>query len=287
MTFEKKHIVKSLMAVALALTAGHLGITLRQDFPQSTVNPYPANENAYRMGVEENAMGAYRRFSEGVDSLLIHDYAIRQTWIRNELVHFDRGVYSRKQVRIPPDFAITLFNIDLKSLAESGGWGIYDAQENMKTGDLSVYLGREGKVYQVIQLLVSGGLQHTGKNISILVAGFGLTYDELTRSFIEFPEPITLIVPPGQEYSAIIAHEARRNGKPVIFRVPERKNILKFETSMVYDSNAVSRFYSLIQQTPNGGGILFYEKKNALDLLTAELPKLPKRGIYIKPYTKN
>ncbi len=285
MTAQKIHTVKILIILVLFFTAVHLWVSFRRAAPDAA-GALPAGAAGYPVGADETSLKVYAPFSLAVDSLLTGDYGLRESWIKNEPVQYDRHKYLRKTVQIPPDFATTLFNADLKQLADRYEWKIYSAQENIKTGDFSVEVGKDFRIYERIQMLVSKRMASETKTVSVLVSGFGLTYNDLTRAFIELPEPVTMVVPPGQEFSKIISHEARRAGKTVIFRVPERKNIIRFESVEPYDTSLVSRFYSVLRQAKDRDAIVFYEKKPVLDLLSAELPRLPKRGIRITPFTR-
>lgn len=287
MALTKIQQAKLLTAVALFFTVIHLWLSLSHAGKSPSFGTAGSAEWAsmgkagLNIGVEDEALKDFIPFDRAIDSLLITDYNVAAARIKNDQVQYDRMNYLRKVVQVHSDFAVTLFNTDLKDLADRFGWDIYNVQENLKTGDLTADLGKDSRIYQRLQLMVNRRLKNETKSVSVMISGFGLTYDDLTRGFIEFPESITLVVPKGQEYSKIITHEAKRAGKTVIQRIPEQKNIIRFEAMERLDSIMTRDFYDALRKASDRDVILLYEKQSVFDLLSAELPKLPKKGYRI------
>jgi hypothetical protein len=293
MTLKKEHWVKILFILTLLFSAVHLWISFQRADSDSKnagwkVDDewFASNPTGLKIGVDAESLNDYDRFDRIIDSLLTEDYNIKKAWIKNNPVQYDNLNYIRKSAQIPQDFAVTLFNTDLKEQADLHGWRIYNVQENIKTGDLVADIGRDSRIYQHLQLMVNRRLKSESKSFSVLISGFGLTYDDITRGFIELPEAVTMVVPKGQEYSKIITHEARRSGKTVIQRIPDQKNMIRFEATDRYDSAMIADFYATIQKAADRDAILFYEKQAVLELLTNELPKLPKKGYRIVNFAR-
>ncbi len=289
MTLRKTQQVKVLFIAALFLCVLHLWISFHRAAPGNrgtNTEWMSSSKSGMPIGVSGESLKEYTAFDRAIDSLLAEDYGLLPARIKNDPVQYDNRIYNRKVVQVHPDFPVTLFNTDLKEYADRFGWEIYNVQESLKTGDLTADIGRDSRIYEHLQLMVNRKLAAESKSLSILVSGFGLTYDDMTRAFIGIPESITLVVPKGQEYSKIITHEARRAGKAVIPRIPDLKTIIRFEAADLYDSAMAGEFYTTLRKAPDRSLILFYEKKSVLDLLTAELPKLPKKGYRIVQYSR-
>jgi hypothetical protein len=293
MILQKTHWVKILLILLLLFIAVHLWISFHRAVPgykntgrEDDNEWFASNPADLKIGVDEESLSEFAGFDRIIDSLLTEEYNIAKSWIKSDPVQYDNLNYIRKVVQIPTDFSVTLFNTDLKEYADRYGWRIYNVQENIKNGDLTADIGKGSRIYQHLQLMLNRRLKSESKSFSILISGFGLSYDDMTRAFIDLPESITLVVPKGQEYSKIIAYEARRSGKTVIQRIPDQKNIIRFEAADRYDSAMISDFYATIQKAGDREAILFYEKKAVLELLTNELPKLPKKGYRIINYAR-
>ncbi len=294
---QKQRALKILATVALGLAALHLWLSHERVGSPPLVDPesdapqdaalLPARDNRYRIGTTEQTLNEYALMDTLIDSMLVNDYGIWRKWIRNDRVQRENALYLRKIVRIPPGFAATLFNIDLKQLAEAHRWDILDVREKMarQAGAVDFFLdiGRDRTVYSQIHMLVNRNFRPVGKDLSLVVSGFGLSYDELTRAFLQLPEPIALVVPTGQQYSKIISHEARRSGKVVLNRLPEKRELVYLEDDP--DEGAMKqRLYDTLEKAPSGACIVAYEKVGTLNALRSVLPRLAKRGYRIVGY---
>lgn len=292
---SRKRLLKALVSVALALTSFHLWVSLDRLAPSmSEDDSVPRNAALVsdhashpELGTDEETLIEFATVDSLIDSLLIHGYDLRPAWIKTGRVQTERALYERKIVQIPRNFAVTLFNLDLKNLLEPAGWSVMAVRERMSRlpGALDVFVdvGREHTVFAQLHLLVSASLPTRGKEVALVVSGFGLSYDELTKAFIELPETITLLVPTGQQHSKITAHEARRAGKTLLSHLPATRNILYLDDSPD-EFRMRQQLYDVLSRIPDGGLIVAYEKIHTYNVLKAELPRLAKKGYRLIPY---
>lgn len=279
---------KLLSSLALLLVIAHLvlyhfrldSLPLSMQWDSGSDEPNPRRMS---IGVDEELLQTYLPMNPLIDSLLYKEYGLKSGWISDEPVQFENLNYVRKTVQIPKNFAFTLFNIDLKNVLMAHQWEILNVREQMKSGDVHMDIGRDNVIYQRIDFIINKRVQPHGKEFSIIVSGFGLKYDELTKKFIELPENITLVVPQGQGFSKIIEHEAVKSGKQVIPRVPESPIVFYLEDAP--DARAVKQsLYSVLENAPNGAVLVCYEKESTLDVLSNELGDLVKRGYRLRGY---
>lgn len=280
--------VKLLSAVTLLLVIAHLTVyhfrldSLPVSVEWSSGSDGP-NPRRMSIGVDEDLLQTYLSMNPLIDSLLYKEYGLKSGWITDEPVQFENLNYIRKTVQIPKNFAFTLFNIDLKNLLETYQWEILNVREQMKSGDVHMDIGRNNVIYQRIDFMINKRVQPHGKEFSIIVSGFGLKYDDLTKKFIELPETITLVVPQGQGFSKIIEHEAVKFGKQVITRVPESPVVFYLEDSP--DPRIVKQsLYSVLENAPNRAVLVCYEKESTYDVMSNELSDLVKRGYRLREY---
>lgn len=283
---------KTLLVLALALMIWHLILfhrsvsreTAMRQVHQAWTAELP--KDRYRIGADEESFRAFLAFDPLIDSLLTRDYGIRASWIKNEPVNFDNRLYRRKIVQIPESFPTTTFNADLKLLAEQNAWPILSVQEKMKTGDLWVDIGRDEQLYLHMQLNVNKRLKTDSKDLYLLISGMGIKNDEITAAILDLPENITLIIPRGQEFSTLLTHEAKRNGKAVLNRLPEYAKTVYLDPYEADETTMTKIFYETLQNVESGTAIVCYEKPVTIAVLKRELPKVTRRGYRFLSFTR-
>lgn len=295
MIMSKPRLLKILILATLGLAVFHLWVSLnRVPAGRSDESRVPKNAAVVSgfpdhaiLGTDEESLIEFAPIDSLIDSLLIHTYGLRALWVKNDRVETERALYERKVVQIPSNFTVTLFNLDLKALLEPLGWTLLAVRERMSKypGALDVFIdvGRDRTVYAQLHLLVNRNLAPRGREVAILISGFGLSYDDLTKAFLELPENITLIVPKGQQHSKIIAHEARRSGKSVVTRMPRSDNV-QFLDDRPDEGVMREQLYQILAQSHDSAIIIAYEKIHTLNVLRTELPLLPKKGYRLVSY---
>lgn len=240
------------------------------------------------VGVDEDELIEYAPLDTLIDSLMIREFDIQPGWIRNDRVQLENLMYMRKIVQIPKYFASTFFNLDLTKLANQHDWEILNVIEKLgrQTGaaDISIDIGKDGVIYERIDMVISQRIRPAGKEVFFIVNGFGSVFDEKVRSFLELPETFSLYVPKEQSAFKDIVLEAEKTGKPVIKNLPWR-NIFYLEE--IGDERELTyQFFELLNNIPNRGFVVLSNKPHIRELIRKQFPRAVKKGYIIRAYAE-
>lgn len=285
---NKIFLLKVLTVTVLVLIAGNLIVYLakRSDGPRKPSSNFSSKQ--LTVGVDEDELIEYAPLDTLIDSLMIREFDVQAGWIRNDRVQLENLMYMRKIVQIPKYFASTFFNLDLTRLANDHDWEILSVIEKMGrqsgVADFSIDIGREGVIYQRMDMVVSPKLRPSGKEVFFIVNGFGSEFDERVKSFLELPETFSLYVPKEQPAFKVISFEAERTGKPVIKNLPWRNIYYLEETGD--EKELTYQFFELLNNIPNRGFVVLSNKPHIFELIRKQFPRAVKKGYLIRSYAE-
>ncbi len=285
---NKIFLLKLLTVTVLILIAVHVIVYLSGGNHQHRKTSANFSSRQLTVGVDEDELIEYAPLDTLIDSLMIREFDVQPGWIRNDHVQLENLMYMRKIVQIPKFFANAFFNFDLTQLANQNDWEILSVIEKMGkqagSADMSIDIGRDGVIYQRIDMVVSQRIRPSGKELFFIVNGFGSGYDDKVRSFLELPETFSIHVPKEQPGFQAILKEAELAGKPVIKYMPWR-NVYYFEEKggeqeMTWD------FFELLNNVPNRAFIVLSNKPAIRELIRKQFPRAVKKGYVIKQYAE-
>lgn len=236
------------------------------------------------LGVSDQRLEEIRALNNQVDSLLIGNYGIKSRWIENDRVEFENLNYFRKTVMIPRNFSGNLMNLDLTQMVTEADWEILNFHEKMKSGDLHVDIGKKNAIYLRMDFNTNNNLSPHGKEVYLLIDGFGSTYDDLVRSWIALNENMTFIVGKNLRYSEQITEDAKKSGKNVLAQIPWSTRQYFFDQADNPPAIRQSLLESL-ELAPQRAFMIGTSKASTLLVLKEELPRLIKRGYRIRRYS--
>ncbi len=285
---NKIFLLKVLTVLVLVLIAGNLISYLAKKPNVLRKSSSNFSTKQLTVGVDEDDLIEYAPLDTLIDSLMIREFDVQPGWVRNDRVQLENLLYMRKIVQIPKYFPSSLFNLDLTQLANTNDWQILSVIEKMgkQSGiaDLSVDIGRDGVIYQRIDMIISPRLRPSGKEIFFIVNGFGTEFNDQVKSFLELPETFSLYVPKDQPAFKAISLEAEHTEKPVIKNLPWR-NIYYLDESD-NDRELTYQFFELLNNVPNRAFIVLSNKPRIHDLIKKQFPRVIKRGYIIKLYAE-
>lgn len=240
------------------------------------------------VGVDEDDLVEYAPLDTLIDSLMIGEFDIQPGWIRNDRVQLDNVMYMRKIVQIPKYFPSTLFNLDLTKLANKLDWEILSVNEKIgrQAGavDFGIDIGKDGVIYERMDMVVSPRIRPSGKEVFFIVNGFGFELDDNVKSFLELPETFSLYVPKDLPAFKVISFEAERLAKPVIKNLPWR-NIYYLEEKGD-ERELTYEFFELLNNIPNRGFVVLSNKPHIYELIKKQFPRVTKKGYIIRSYSE-
>lgn len=240
------------------------------------------------VGVDEDDLAEYAPLDTLIDSLMIGEFDIQPGWIRNDRVQLDNVMYMRKIVQIPKYFPSTLFNLDLTKLANKLDWEILSVNEKIgrQAGavDFSIDIGKDGVIYERMDMVVSPRIRSSGKEVFFIVNGFGFEFDDNVKSFLELPETFSIYVPKDQPAFKVISFEAERLAKPVIKNLPWR-NIYYLEEKGD-ERELTYEFFELLNNIPNRGFVVLSNKPHIYELIKKQFSRVTKKGYIIRSYSE-
>lgn len=285
---NKIFLLKVLTVTVLVLIAGNVIVYIANHDGQKRKPAVNFSSRQLTVGVEEEDLIEYASLDTLIDSLMIREFDIQPGWIRNDRVQLEDLMYMRKIVQIPKYFASTFFNLDLTKLANQNDWEILNVIEKLGrqpgAADISIDIGKDGIIYERIDMVTSQRIRPSGKEVFFIVNGFGSVYDEKVKSFLELPETFSMYVPKEQPAFKDISQEAEKTGKPVIKHLPWR-NIFYLEE--VGDERELTyQFFELLNNIPNRGFIVLSNKPHIRELIRKQFPRAVKKGYIIRLYAE-
>lgn len=285
---NKLFLLKALTITVLLLVAINLIVYLTRHSNGHRKPSSNFSSKQLTVGVDEDDLVEYAPLDTLIDSLMIREFDVQPGWIRNDVVQLENLMYMRKIVQIPKYFANSFFNLDLTLLANQNDWEVLSVIEKIGkqpgASDLSIDIGRDGVIYQRIDMVVSQKIRPSGKELFFLVNGFGAGYDEKVKSFLELPETFSIHVPKDQPGYPAILKEAETFGKPVIKFMPWR-NIFYFEEKGS-EQDITWDFFELLNNVPNRAFIVLSNKPQIRELIRKQFPRAVKKGYVIKQYAE-
>jgi hypothetical protein len=284
MLSQKILIAKILSAAILLLIVLHLVISYRRAHPSSEEL---AAAKQITVGVSEEFLEKYFPMDKMIDSLLIHEYDIQGNWIKNEHIQLENLNYLRKSVQIPKYFPNTLFNLDVKNLADQNQWKMMGVTEKMTrqlgVSDFSMDIGKGNVIYERLDFEVSIKLRAFPKEVYFIISNYGVTeFDSLAKAFLELPEKISFHVPKEQNNGKLLAFEAERAGKATVKFIPW-KYIYYFDDSN-NEKEITERLYEILVNGPGRMYLIGHEKQPTYNVLQRELSRVVKKGYLIRLY---
>jgi hypothetical protein len=285
---NKIFLLKTLTVTVLLLIAVNLVIYLTKNSGKSRKPASNFSSKQLTVGVDEDDLVEYAPLDTLIDTLMIREFDVQPGWIRNDRVQLENLMYMRKIVQIPKYFAGAFFNLDLTQLVNQYDWELLSVIEKMGkqpgATDMSIDIGRDGVIYQRIDMVVSPRIRPSGKELFFIVNGFGAGYDEKVKSFLELPETFSIHVPKEQPGYTAILKEAEIAGKPVIKFMPWR-NIFYFEEKGS-ELDITWDFFELLNNVPNRAFIVLSNKPQTRELIRKQFPRAVKKGYIIKQYAE-
>ncbi len=282
---EKKNLIKVLLALLLILILSHLAISYFQKPPK----PKTGASARLTIGVQEKTLNAYVPFDDAIDSLLVREFEVSPGSIRSERIQLENLNYIRKNISIPKNFPNTLLILDMNQLAEARGWDIYNVSEKLNrqasASDFLVEIGHQGFIYCRMEFSVNSKLRPMGKEVYIVVKGFGKNYGELAKSFLSLSENFAFLVPKTEPDFTIMTFEAKRTGKSVIKQIPWSKNIYTFDEKMTVPL-ITEQFYEDLSNCVSRSFITCTASQESYQVLKKELPRLAKKGYIARVFTE-
>jgi len=215
---NKIFLLKALTITALLLIAGNLFAYLATGSGGLRKPTLNFSTRQIPVGVDEEELIEYAPLDTLIDSLMIREFDVQPGWIRNDRVQLENLMYMRKIVQIPKYFASALFNLDLTRLANHNDWEVLNVIEKMGrqpgANDLSIDIGKDGVIYERMDMVVSQQIRPSGKEVFFIVVGFGSEFDERVKTFLELPETFSVYVPKEEPAFKVISFEAEKTGKP-------------------------------------------------------------------------
>ncbi len=284
---QKIAIAKILSAAIILLIGIHLFLSYRRIHDPSDEDLEAVSPKQITVGVSMDLFENYLPMDKMIDSLLIHEYDIQGNWIKNERVQLENLNYLRKSVQIPKYFPNTLFNVDMKNLADQNKWKILGVTEKMTrqlgVSDFSMDIGKGRVIYERMDFEVSLKLRAFPKEVYFIITGFGVSeFDSLAKAFMELPEKISFHVPKGQANGKLLASEADRASKATVKVLPW-KYIYYFDDSN-QEKEITERLYEILDNGPGRMYVIGHEKKPTYNVLQRELPRIVKKGYLVRLY---
>lgn len=282
--------LKLLAAAVLLLLAVHTSLFhLPERFHRLALWWYATEAHAVTqggtiLGVSDQRLDDVIPLNRQIDSLLTESYGLKSRWIENDRVEFENLNYYRKTVIIPRDFSGNLLNLDLTQLVTEQGWEVLNFREKMKSGDLHVDIGQRNAIFLRIDLNTNANLSPHGKEVYMLIEGFGASYDDVVRSWIALNENLTFVVTKNLRYTDQVTEDAQKSGKNVIRQVPWSTRQYFFDQPDDVQQIRQSLWENL-ELAPQRAFLIGTSKPATLKVLKEELPRLIKRGYRIRRYS--
>ena len=285
---NKIFLLKVLTVTVLVLIAVNVIVYITKETGPTRKPASNFSSKQLTVGVEEEDLIEYAPLDTLIDSLMIREFDVQPGWIRNDRVQLENLMYMRKIVQIPKYFASTFFNLDLTKLANQYDWEILNVIEKLGrqpgAADISIDIGKDGIIYERIDMVTSQRIRPAGKEVFFIVNGFGSALDDKVRSFLELPETFSIHVPKEQPAFKAISEEAEKAGKPVIKFLPWR-NIFYFEEKSG-ELEITWDFFELLNNVPNRAFIVLSNKPQIRELIRKQFPRAVKKGYIIRLYAE-
>ena len=285
---NKIFLLKVLTVTVLILIAVNVIVYITKETGPTRKPASTFSSKQLTVGVEEEDLIEYAPLDTLIDSLMIREFDVQPGWIRNDRVQLENLMYMRKIVQIPKYFASTFFNLDLTKLANQYDWEILNVIEKLGrqpgAADISIDIGKDGIIYERIDMVTSQRIRPAGKEVFFIVNGFGSALDDKVRSFLELPETFSIHVPKEQPAFKAISEEAEKAGKPVIKFMPWR-NIFYFEEKSG-ELEITWDFFELLNNVPNRAFIVLSNKPQIRELIRKQFPRAVKKGYIIRLYAE-
>jgi hypothetical protein len=143
---------------------------------------------------------------------LFADFHIRSSWISVQ----DDTLY----IHIPDRFRFHHFLATLQQHLSSSDFGIKSCQEQRRNRKIVMVVGKQNGPDVQLVFNRSESLSEVAGRVAIIIDDFGYHYDKTIRSFIVFPDAITLSIIPGLRATDRIAREARLAEKEILIHMP-------------------------------------------------------------------
>jgi len=236
------------------------------------------------LGVSDQRLDDIISVNHQIDSVLTEVYGLKSRWIENDRVEFENLNYYRKTVMIPRNFSGNMFNLDLTQLMSEQGWEVLNFREKMKSGDLHIDVGQHNAIFLRIDLNTNINLSPHGKEVYMLIEGFGASYDDAVRSWIALNENLTFVVTKNLRYTDQITEDAKKSGKNVIRQAPWSTKQYFFDQPDE-PSQIRQALWENLELAPQRAFLIGTSKPATFQVLKDELPRLIKRGYRIRRYT--
>ncbi len=152
---------------------------------------------------------------------LFADFHIRSSWISLR----DDTLY----IRIPDRFRFHHFLATLQHHLSSSAFAIKSCQEQRRNRKIVMVLGKQNGPDVQLVFSRSESLSEVAGRVAIIIDDFGYHYDKTIRSFIVFPDAITLSIIPGLRATDRIAREARLAEKEILIHMPMEPMNAKYD----------------------------------------------------------
>lgn len=289
MNMNKRHVAKYLVIANLFLVTVHLYISFDLINASSARLPVPrvVDPTPEGTGIPRNVDSSGLVIARTIDlftNAVFEEYGIDTTRASVKRATADNYVYLEKRIRIPSNVSVNALNYNISQQVSHRDLIIYQSDEDLKTGVLKTAIGDEDRICLILSIIPDPKLKRPPVYIAFLISGLGLKYDDVTKGFVEFDEPLNFVVPKGQQYSDQIRSEAEKNQHVVLDHIPNldadsRYKMFYFDSPLTLEEIVLE--FSRKLGKHKGSDLLIavgYEKQATLDFLKGQAPRLQKRG---------
>ncbi len=208
---------------------------------------------------------------------VLFDLGIRTEWLS--------GTEERKTVRIPSDLPVEIPYAELASTFRELGGSLVSGRTSPNGDKKEMVVGYNDVPLFELTLLKDTNLARMSGKIAIVIDDFGYSFKARIQEFLDLPQPITISVLPGLEYSELVARTAREAGRDVLIHMPMQPEGNEFPRDSymlmagMKDQEIRTRLQKALKTVPNARGMnnhmgsLATSDEKLMKVVVAELKK--------------